>query len=252
MTRSDTLKSLESTEFGTLVETKDGSFTIRHSVHGQDFHSEDGAKFEAWQLYVIASGYLAQLNSSKKRGLVILDVGMGLGYNASASVAAWLESDGCVSVEIISLELEERLVSEVASCKAAWQRNWPKNWITGPDCLQKVGASYAGELIHPKSSLKLTWNILPGDARSVDVSVFRSKVDFIWQDPFTPELNPSMWSGDWFRTLKTLAGPETVLVTYSVQRVVKNALEEAGWCYERIATPGRKRHWLRAKILNQP
>jgi hypothetical protein len=52
MTTED-IKIIEMTEFGPLVETSDGSLTIRHAVHGQDFHSTEGARFEAWQLYVV-------------------------------------------------------------------------------------------------------------------------------------------------------------------------------------------------------
>lgn len=241
-------KTLEITEFGPLVATADGSLTIRHAGHGQDFHSAEGAKFEAWNLYVVTSGFEKALKAPSKQNLIVLDVGMGLGYNAAATIAAWMESPGQTSVEMFSLEIDARLVQVVASGSAPWQAGWSESWVIGPRSLFSQGSSYAAELTHPRSGKLLKWVVVVGDADQADLSRIRGAVDYIWQDPFTPELNPKMWSREWFERLKKLASPECSMVSYSVARAVKQALEEAGWRYERVPTPGRKRHWLKASL----
>jgi tRNA U34 5-methylaminomethyl-2-thiouridine-forming methyltransferase MnmC len=111
----------------------------------------------------------------------------------------------------------------------------------------KNGNSYFATLRHPKTSEKFSWKVIVGDAGRQGLPDLSSKLDFVWQDPFTPELNPIMWSPEWFAKVRAESKPSTRLMTYSVSRVVKDALEKSGWVHERMRTPGRKRHWLRAQ-----
>lgn len=250
MTRPDPTKVIEMTEFGALVETADGSLTVRHSGHGQDFHSQEGARFEAWNLYVISSGYLDSLSSALNPSIQILDVGMGLGYNAAASIVAWYTSSGMVDVDITSLECDVRLVEAVASGKAPWQRGWSEAWLVGPSDLKQSDIGYRAIIKHPRSGRHLTWTVIVCDAAIMDLTSLGKTFDYIWQDPFTPELNPTLWSAGWFRRVKDVARSGAIMMSYSVARTVKTALSESGWDYERIHTPGRKRHWLKARCLN--
>jgi hypothetical protein len=238
---------IEMTEFGALVETADGSLTIRHSGHGQDFHSQEGAQFEAWNLYVVSSGYLEGLSSAPNHRIRILDVGMGLGYNATASVVAWYNSLGMVDVDITSLECDVRLVEAVVSGKAPWQRGWSEAWLVGPCELKQCDIGYRASIKHPRSGRHLTWTVIVCDATIMDLTSLGKTFDYIWQDPFTPELNPMLWSAEWFNRVRGVAGAGAIMMSYSVARTVKTALSESGWDYERIPTPGRKRHWLKAR-----
>jgi len=238
---------IEMTEFGPLVETADGSFTVRHATHGQDFHSREGAKFEAWELYVQASGYFRELQDPGPE-ILILDVGMGLSYNASATIAAWYESGGLRSVTMLSLEIDEKLVSAAVGGLAPWCRGWGDSWKAGlRELCQKDASSYDASLRHPKTSEKFSWKIIVGDAGRQGLPDLPAKLDFVWQDPFTPELNPLMWSPEWFAKVRAQSKRSTCLMTYSVSRVVKDALQMSDWSHERMRTPGRKRHWLRAQ-----
>lgn len=247
MTSKEDKKDPEITEFGPLIMTTDGSLTVRHLEHGQEFHSNDGAKFEAWNLYVTTSGFLKAIELDSRDPIRILDVGMGLGYNAAASIAAWLGSSGVCDVEMISLENNQRLIEVVAGAAAPWQKGWSDDWMAGPRSLNKTTVGYQAYLNHPRTKKNLRWTIIAGDAAAFRLNDGHPGFDFIWQDPFTPELNPSMWSTGWFQKLLKISHSECVLVTYSVARIVKNALDEAGWLYERVQTPGRKRHWLKAR-----
>jgi tRNA U34 5-methylaminomethyl-2-thiouridine-forming methyltransferase MnmC len=242
-------KILEMTPFGPLVETEDGSLTIRHGTHGQDFHSTEGARGEAWQLYVVASGYLGEL-SREGCAIHVLDVGMGLGYNAAATIAAWWEGSGTRALRVTSLEIDERLVAAVAGGSAPWFLGWQEPWKQGPDHLVRQSeAEFTARLIHPKSGALCDWRVVVGDGVTSLLTVGQGDFHYIWQDPFTPDLNPLMWSGEWFRSLVPLSSPSVTLMTYSVSRVVRDALQKGGWRPERITTPTRKRHWLRATMV---
>ena len=235
------------TIFGTLVETEDGSWTIKHEGHGQDFHSIEGAKFEAWQLYVVASGFLDSLKTQKR--LAVLDIGMGLGYNACATIAAWFAENNPVDVELTSLEIDPKLVAAVAGGAAPWSCNWDAAWLAGPKALCEVSATiWRAECTHPNRRSKLNWTIYVGDASTAEIPRFADGYHFMWQDPFTPELNPTMWSAEWFQKIRGVAAADVKLMTYSVARVVRDALASGGWTVERFRTPGRKRHWLKAHL----
>ena len=239
-------KILEMTEFGPLVETEDGSLTIRHSHHGQDFHSSEGAWFEAWELYVRASGFEDDLRQAGS-DITVMDIGMGLGYNAAATLAAWYDGPGVRGLRILSLEIDPRLPETLAGGNAPWCRGWKSSWLAGPKALTNVdGQKLLAEVTHPVSGALARWEIWCRDGSQISVDEFPRSVNYFWQDPFTPELNPAMWSEGWFGRLRLVAAKDAKLMTYSVSRAVKDALGQGGWRHERFRTPGRKRHWLRA------
>ena len=239
-------KKHEMTPFGQLVETEDGSLTICHSAHAQNFHSTEGARLEAWQLYVVASGFLSEM-SHPGHQVHVLDVGMGLGYNAAATIAAWVESSGDRDLRIVSLEVDELLVESVASGAAPWFLGWQDAWLLGPKALMRVSAcEFMGTMTHGISGKSCTWQILVGDGVKTLSCLTKGEFDYIWQDPFTPDLNPTMWSPAWFSALRERSAPEARLMTYSVARTVRDGLEGGGWLSEKIKTPTRKRQWTRA------
>ncbi len=236
------------TVFGTLIETADGSLTIKHEGHQQDFHSLEGAKFEAWQLYIVSSGILERLQSSETP-VAVLDVGMGLGYNASATIAAWLSAKTPSALTLISLEIDIRLVAALAGGEAPWCKGWDASWLLGPKQLIKVAENHwLAVITHPSSSSPLKWDVYVGDASEAAIPKIKEGFEFVWQDPFTPELNPGMWSATWFERVRAASAPNVQLLTYSVARVVRDALEQGGWKAERFPAIGKKRHWLRGRI----
>lgn len=238
---------------GELVQTSDGSWTLKHHSHGQDFHSFEGAKFEAWQLYIEASGINQRFNASIDgvQPIEVLDVGLGLGYNAAATVAAWLNGHGCESLRLTSLEIDDNLVQELIGGNAAWCDGWDEAWLLGPRHLKNIAPDrWQALLKHPVTSETLNWEIVVGDGNAVPLTPPRP-YNYIWQDPFTPELNPGMWSEAWFSKVRESSAKDAMLMTYSVSRVVKDALSAAGWVAERFPTPGKKRHWLRATPANE-
>lgn len=242
-------KQSKETIFGALIQTDDGSWTIKHASHGQDFHSLEGAKFEAWELYVIASGFMQRLAERSGTKIAVLDVGMGLGYNAAATMAAWYEADQPPSLHIVSLEIDERLVEAIAGGSAPWCDNWGEEWLIGPKSLRRISdSSWQAQFIHPSGYSSLVWCIYVGDASLEEIPLVDSGYEFIWQDPFTPELNPQMWSKGWFTKVRLVSAATVQLMTYSVSRVVRDALTDGGWQVQRFPTPGRKRHWLKAAV----
>lgn len=228
---------------GEPVQTADGSYTLRHAEWDEEFHSHLGARTEAEQLYVEASGFRVALAHGSP--LKILDVGLGLAYNALATLTAWHAAPKASDLAIVSLEIDERLVTALQSGAAAWMTGWVETWVTWVRALQKVTPhSWKATLARPDGRA-CEWTILVGNGMD---AVLEGVFDYVWQDPFSPKKNPAMWSKEWFAKLRPHAHDKTVLATYSVARGVRDALAESGWTWEKIPAGGVKKNWLKAGV----
>jgi hypothetical protein len=233
---------------GSLVTTGDGSLTLKHPSHGQDYHSSEGAFFESRELYIKSSSLVSTLGVSGE-SISILDVGLGLAYNAIVTIEAWVGSVDPCDMTIVSLECNRDLVELIASGEAPWMTGWPRELRDICSGLTSAaGQQFEFIFGHPrKPQRRCHWKILIGDALEAPATLKQfGSFHFIWQDPFSPEVNPTMWSAPWFSELRRLADDSCELLTYSVSRSVKDALEKGGWNWQRFPTPGKKRHWLKA------
>jgi tRNA 5-methylaminomethyl-2-thiouridine biosynthesis bifunctional protein len=236
-------------QVGTLALTEDGSFTLAHPVHGETYHSSAGAMREALELYIAGSGLLAAVETG--RDLVVIDVGLGLGYNALSTIQTWIGSHASNSLKMVSMESNLDLINQLVSGQGEWQAPWTPEWLTWAAQLRQVSpGQWAAQLKHPQTKTLFTWQVFGGDARNLHWSEWMRGqhifADFIWQDAFSPKVCLELWTADWFQTLRRTAKPGAKLLTYSVARAVRDSLAHAGWIPKRIPGTGTKRHWLMA------
>ena len=225
----------------TLI-THDGSLTIKHADHGEAYHSLLGARTEAEQLYIRRSSFLERVLFQPE--VCVLDVGLGLGYNAMTTIDAWMHCDPQANtLRMVSLECDEHILKNFLSTHANWQANWPPQWLKVVSNIQQhKDGHYFLEL--PQFS----WHIFAGDAREFDFSDLNIFFDYVWHDPFSPTKNPNMWTKEWFEKIKIFCKPNCELMTYSVARQVKDNLAAAGWQFNRISGLGSKKHWLKSTL----
>jgi tRNA U34 5-methylaminomethyl-2-thiouridine-forming methyltransferase MnmC len=240
----------KSAEFWEIVRTEDGSLTVRVSELGECYHSLSGAKSEAENLYIAASG-IKQVFATPPTGMAavnVLDVGLGLGYNVCATIAAWESEDSVTDLKILSLEKDASLVSALSAGNGPWQLTWPESWLRyGRNLTAAKKDTWVAQWRHPRTSASLHWVVEVGNAATADLrNPFLAPFDFVWQDPFSPAKNPEMWSQTWFEKIGPLCQPHCRLLTYSCARVVKDSLSAAGWSWKRIKGSGNKREWLLA------
>jgi tRNA U34 5-methylaminomethyl-2-thiouridine-forming methyltransferase MnmC len=225
----------------TVLLTDDGSYSKIHPDHGEAYHSRGGAKKEAQGLYIQGSGFREFLRG-RTREVRVLDLGLGLGYNALSTLEAWVQVKDAPPLSMWSLEQDPELLRELLSGQAPWQKGWPGLWIFW------VQAQAAGlKLQHPNGA-QGTWEILLGDALEAQLPV---GVHFIWQDFFSPPKNPDLWTGAWFETLAQASGEGACLMTYTVAGAIRRALQGAGWAWEKIPGGQGKKEWLRARRTPQ-
>ena len=219
--------------------TADGSQTLFHPEHQQLFHSKSGAQTEARSLYIEASGINSMWSS---KDLTIADIGFGLGYNCCASITAWQSNPLAKNLRVISFEKDIDLINLLTEKSHPLQQ---KELEAFQSFVQKK------ELIHLNGS-KASWQLIDGDLLTHDFCGLElNKFDYIWQDPFSPDKNPELWSTSYFDKICQHANDEALLMTYSVSRLVRDNLTASGFLVERIPTTTTKKHWLKAQKLSK-
>ncbi len=234
--------------FMELVETADGSLTVRHPNYDEEFHSKQGALTEAESLYRDASGFAENLaRTADEVAWGVLDVGLGLGYNALMTLETWWRSGGKVDLMLTSLEHTRLLVVALADPECSWKKSWSPNWLMWSQSLVEQNSElWTASWKHPLSGKSFTWEVRVGDAQSTQLPA--ASLLYIWQDAFSPKKNPELWTPEWFALLKKASRADVCLVTYSVARVVKDSLTAAGWEWVRLKASEHKKQWLRAHL----
>ena len=186
------------------LETGDGSATLVHPRHGEACHSRAGAWEEARERYARACG----LHEFRGEVFRLLDVGTGVGLNLAAALEA-LEPTGA-RLEAVTLELDPSVV------EAGLALPQP------PEVARWVGAVRSG---HDSGSIRLVL----GDARATLPALDRSlRFDAVFLDPFSPRVEPDLWTPAFLAEIARRMAPGSLLSTYSASRAVREGLLAAG------------------------
>ncbi|PSN19938.1 hypothetical protein C7271_04690 [filamentous cyanobacterium CCP5] len=206
--------------------TSDGSLTFFSEDFGEWFHSRAGARTEAQETYVQATGLVARASSSPVR---VLDVCYGLGYNSAAALEAlWQVNPGC-QVELIALELDGRV--PLRSLHHHHHQGW------SPPVLNTLTLLANRQEVHTDT---LTAQLLLGDARQTIQTVTDWQADFIFLDPFSPPHCPELWTVEFLAQVAHRLAPDGILATYSCAAAVRSALQKIGLYIGATTATGRK------------
>ena len=197
----------------TVMPTEDGSITLFSQEFGESYHSTyDGALHETMQKHVIPAFSF----QTDKDEIKILDICFGLGYNVLATLYYIKKEKLSTKVHIISPEFDEMLIGSLISFE------YPKEFDDFRDIIMELSQNFYYE----DEQFKI--EILLGDARKT-VPKIREKFDIIYQDAFSPQQNPLLWTREYFRDIKAVSKEDTVLTTYSTAIAVRMGLYENGF-----------------------
>ncbi len=215
------------------ILTEDGSLTLYSSEYDQAYHStQDGALTESLIKHVIPALRLQQ----GKTHLNILDINYGLGYNTLATLYYVRKHHLDTTVHILSPELDEALVRSLKDF------DYPPEF----DNLRPI-VNAASKDLHYKDE-QFTIDILIGDARKtipkIPTSYFllpTSKIDIVYQDAFSPNVNPLLWTREWFADVRALCAEDAILTTYSIAAATRMGLHENGFILYGYRPEGTRR-----------
>ena len=203
--------------------TADGSWTLRHPVHGQACHSLGGAWTEALERYARPCR-VAQLARERGAGapVRVLDVGTGLGLNLAAALAEAVGAGG--RLEALTLELEPGVLDAALALGAAPGAAGP--WHAAVlDALARARRGAGRAELAPGCELRL----LLGDGRAtLPAEPLAAPFDAAFLDPFSPRVDPALWQADFLAEVGRRLTPGGLLSTYSSAFSVRLALRRAG------------------------
>jgi tRNA U34 5-methylaminomethyl-2-thiouridine-forming methyltransferase MnmC len=197
----------------TLAKSEDGSYTAYSKEYDEHYHStKDGALSESLYKHIIP----AYKHCQEKEEVCILDICYGLGFNTLATILYYKEHAPEKKLRIYSPELDEELVKSLA-------------YFTYPDGfegLKSVIESLSTQGKYEDENLFI--ELFLGDARAY-IKQFHHSFDVVYQDAFSPHVNPILWTQEYFLDLKNAMRKDGILTTYSTALKTRLALYQNGF-----------------------
>jgi len=215
------------------IVSDDGSLTLYSKEFNESYHSpKDGALRESLNKHVIPAFNLHE----GKPTLRILDICYGLGYNTLATLHYIRSQQLDVKVEIVSPEFDEALVRSL--------KDFAYPAVFKP--LHPIIEALSNDFCYEDEQFKIT--ILIGDARETipqllhtPSSLLTDKLDIVYQDAFSPKVNPLLWTREWFADIRALCKEDAVLTTYSTAAATRMGLHENGFELHYYDAPNTRR-----------
>ncbi len=197
-------------ELHTMTLSDDGSYTAYSTEYNEHYHStKDGALHESLVKHV----YPAFKVKNDYNEINILDICYGLGFNTLATLLHYKQNNLTSKLNIYSPELDENLVNLLNDFKYPKEFDSLKNMISS---IHKNGF-YRDENIYIE--------VFVGDAREY-IKRFENKFDIVYQDAFSPAVNPMLWTKEYFADIKKSMKKNALLTTYSISLATRLALYE--------------------------
>lgn len=202
-----------------LVKTKDNSITFYNKEAKDYYHSQSGAREEAFEKHAKA------LKVSSKKSPIIFDICFGLGYNTTAALDLIKGK-----IKIYCFENDKKILKQILKINADF-KSYPiiKEFVK--NFLEK------NKIIYKKDNIRLI--MVFGDAKE-KIKIIKNKADFVFFDPFSPAKVPEMWTKEFFKNIKEKMKKGAKLSTYSSAKFVKENLKKAGFEIKKGPIIGRR------------
>ena len=219
------------------LETEDGSITLFSEEFKEPYHSTTaGALTEALEKFVKPT----RVRERARRGkLSLFDSCFGLGYNAFTFIDEALSENPKATLKVVGYEFDLKVIE--SSLKLKWGRL--ERWKGVLRELLKNRTCQLGFLTLNYFRPNLKIKVFVGEGRQVLKKIsplYQSFADAIFHDPFSPKVNPELWTYDFFILLRGVIKEEGILATYSAATPVRKALHMAGFGVKEGVAVGRK------------
>jgi tRNA U34 5-methylaminomethyl-2-thiouridine-forming methyltransferase MnmC len=195
-----------------IVKTIDGSQTLFSKKYNQHFHDVDtGAIKESLTKHIIPA---FSFHEDKKK-LRILDICFGIGYNTLCTIYYIKKNNLNINLQIYSPEFDLELIESLNNF------NFPSEF----DEIKHIISSISKNKLYEDENIKIEVSI--GDAREYIKTL--KDIDIVYQDAFSLDVNPELWSVEYFNDIYKLCNDTAILTTYSVATNIRLSMNEAGF-----------------------
>ncbi len=205
--------------------SKDGSSTLFSERYHQFYHNPNGAVSESKHVFFDTPGLTKKIASSNTTSLSILEVGFGTGLNFLLFLDQYLSNKRSYPATFFSVEgfpISKELASELNFLDFIHSRKLA-DFL--PDVFGKLkpGDNSFSQVLGTNIDLHIYYGLFD------EVISVPEKIDFIFHDAFSPEVNPELWTVESFEKLASFGNNETILSTYCAASKARAALAKAGW-----------------------
>jgi queuine tRNA-ribosyltransferase len=206
----------------TVAITRSGAWAVRDAAAGELMHPVVGPLREAEDLYAAQARLRERLLAPGEGPLVLFDVGLGAASNALAArrVSEDLPGDARRLV-LVSFE------QELGALRFALQ----------PEHAARFGLhGEPGEAARAlldrgaHQTERTDWHLVQGDAlAALSTGMGGLACEVAFWDPYSPKVNPSLWTVGAFAALRRCCAPRCTVYTYSASTTTRTALLLAGF-----------------------
>lgn len=223
--------------------SKDGSSTLFSQQFEQFYHNPNGAVSESRHIFFDTSGLSRKLHPDTE-SLTIFEVGFGTGLNFLLLLDEYLSKDLSFPINFYSVEAFP-IDSGTAS---SFNYDEFLNHHKISDSLRIIFSTLKKGLnsISPIENESIRLNLFYDTFEELDA--IEHSADFIFHDPFSPEVNEELWTVDTFQKLKSFSNPNTILATYCAASKARASMAKAGWFVSRAPGALGKREMTLASI----
>jgi tRNA U34 5-methylaminomethyl-2-thiouridine-forming methyltransferase MnmC len=206
-----------------IHETKDGSSTLYSDEFEQFYHNPNGAASESIYVFFETSGLIKHIESADS--LTILEVGFGTGLNVLLLADIMKRRDIKIPVTFWSVEAFPVTGKTAAGFNFTDHLEYPEL----NECLPQIFDQIKPGLntLNVFQDIPLTLNLFYGKFEKFKPENIQA--DFIFHDPFSPEVNEELWDDHTFKKLANFSNSEVVLATYCAASKARGAMCAAGW-----------------------
>ncbi|TVR16646.1 MAG: hypothetical protein EA391_07355 [Balneolaceae bacterium] len=208
--------------------TKDGSTTLFSSLFNQYYHNPNGAVAESRHVFFETTNLAGLLRSDKP--LTIFETGFGTGLNLVLCLDYIRQSLRKIPVTFKSVEaypIKAQTARDLSFGSESFLNKQVPVLAEIFDGL-KPGMNQAG--INPLLKLELFWGKFEDTPDFSENHIAdKNLASFILHDPFSPDVNPGLWTPDVFKQLYQISTSDAILATYCAATSARAAMAVANW-----------------------
>lgn len=153
---------------------------------------------------------------SKKSTLSILDICFGIGYNSLATLYYLEKYCKNTKIKIYSPEFDKELIHSLKDFP------YPKEFEPYKKIIEKISKDY----FYEDDNVRI--EIFPADAREYLIKLAQREItiDIVYQDAFSSDVNPMLWTKEYFCDVSKLLSYDAIITTYSIATPVRLSMSE--------------------------
>ena len=227
-----------------LHKTKDGSSTLYSKHFDQFYHNPNGAVSESLYVFFEKSGLTDFLSNANS--INILEIGFGTSLNFLLLLDLLKSAKNKVTVNYFTVEAYPIEIATAENLNFSEHLEHQE--------LNKLVPDFFSDLTPGMNSKKflnntVSLNLFYGHFKDFDEKSV--KADFVFHDPFSPDVNGELWTSEVFEKLAAHCSPKVILTTYCAASKARGAMAAAGWFVSKTRGALGKREMTIASLTEE-